>query len=506
MHDPIRVLYVDDNPLDRTLVSDALAREHQGFTLTEANSRKQFEVELAALDVDIVLSDFDILGFEGLQVLDSVHTVNAGIPVIIVTGTGSEEIAVAAMRRGAAGYVIKSPQHIRQLPHTLRAILEKQDLEQRHRDAVEALRIAAKEWQTTFDAAGDVIWLLDDECRILRANATTRRHFHVDADDVVGKHCWEVVHGTSGPIRECPVLRMRETLRRETMELMTGGRTLQVTVDPVLDDDGTLQGIVHLVSDITERKRAEAERLQLERQVREAQKLESLGVLSAGVAHDFNNLLMVIMGNAEFLMDLPDSVPMHEGLSEIVEASETAADLCKQLVAYTGRGQRSIENISIQRLITDILGLLKSSVSKKIAVEVSVAHDLPCVCGDSTQLRQVIMNLVINAAEAIGDRNGVIAVSVDMVVDAPPASDTTHMEVTLPKGRYVRLRVSDTGDGMDEKTRKRVFEPFFSTKFAGRGLGLASVLGIVHGHKGSVRVSSRVNQGSTFEMFLPVPK
>ncbi len=256
--------------------------------------------------------------------------------------------------------------------------------------------------------------------------------------------------------------------------------------------------------DITERKRAEDEREQLDRKVQETQKLESLGVLAGGIAHDFNNLLTTILGNASLAeMELPPGSPTQECLTQITEASLRAADLCKQMLAYSGRGRFVVQKIDLGELVEQTAQMLQISISKKAVLRFRLEKGMPPVEVDATQIRQVIMNLVINASEAIGDKSGVISLSTGLTRVDRAYFAGTLMDPDLPEGEYVFLEVSDSGSGMSAETQAKIFDPFFTTKFTGRGLGLAAVLGIVRGHKGAMKVYSEVGRGTTFKLLFP---
>jgi len=263
--------------------------------------------------------------------------------------------------------------------------------------------------------------------------------------------------------------------------------------------------IYGLVQDVTELRRAEQERVKLEQQVMQAQKLESLGVLAGGIAHDFNNLLTSILGNADLAKsELSPSSPAQSYLDDIETVSRRAADLCRQMLAYSGRGRFVIQPLSLNELVNEMAYLLTVSISKKVVIKYNFFPELPAVMADATQLRQVVMNLITNASEAIGEKSGVITLSTG-VMDC----DTAYLEgvvgdsATHAVGQYVYLEVSDTGCGMDPETLQKIFDPFFTTKFTGRGLGLAAVLGIVRGHHGALRVYTEKGRGTTFKVLLP---
>ncbi|MCP5159220.1 MAG: response regulator [Gammaproteobacteria bacterium] len=258
------------------------------------------------------------------------------------------------------------------------------------------------------------------------------------------------------------------------------------------------------VTDITERKWAEDKRLQLERQMQQTQKLESLGVLAGGIAHDFNNLLTIVLGNASLALDeLPPLSPARDSLRAIEKTSLRAAELCRQMLAYSGKGRFIIENIRLDDLIGEMVSLFKASISKKAILNLNLKESLPPMRGDPSQIRQVVMNLVINASEAIGERSGVITISTGIMECTHDYLSEAYLDENLAEGTYVWLEISDTGCGMDQETRRRIFEPFFTTKFTGRGLGLSAVLGIVRGHRGTLRVYSEPSRGTTFKILFP---
>ena len=258
------------------------------------------------------------------------------------------------------------------------------------------------------------------------------------------------------------------------------------------------------VTDITERKSAENKRLQLERQMQETQKLESLGVLAGGIAHDFNNLLAVILGNASLALDelLPNS-SARDSLEAIEHTALRAAELCRQMLAYSGKGRFVIESIQIGALIREMVSLLKASISKKAILHLNLEESLPSLRGDPSQIRQIIMNLVINASEALGEHAGMITLSTGLLNEPLDHLAGIHLDEQLAENPYVWLEITDTGCGMDPETQRRIFEPFFTTKFTGRGLGLSAVLGIVRGHRGMLKVSSELGNGTTFKVLFP---
>jgi PAS domain S-box-containing protein len=257
-----------------------------------------------------------------------------------------------------------------------------------------------------------------------------------------------------------------------------------------------ITGAVVTLFDITERKRVEDK-------LRHTQKLESLGVLAGGIAHDFNNLLVAILGNASFAKSLPTSTPeLTQLLEEIEIGARRAAELTRQMLDYSGKGQQRVVSVDLPATIKDIAKLLSSLLPKQVQLHCQVQEGLPRIDADASQLRQMLMNLILNAAEAIGQRSGRVLVSVELCPVSQAELDEYETNAASA-GSFLYLRVKDDGCGMDEQTRSRVFDPFFTTKLQGRGLGMATVLGIVRGHGGAIRVTSESGLGTEVRVLLP---
>lgn len=265
-------------------------------------------------------------------------------------------------------------------------------------------------------------------------------------------------------------------------------------------------GAVILIRDITARKRAEAEKLKLDTRVRRQQKMESLGVLAGGVAHDFNNLLTVILGNAEIaLSDLPTSDSFSgvaHNIQGIATAARHTAELCTQMLAYSGHGRLTFELMEISSLVGKMKRLLQVPLSPQTNAEFELAAGLPLVEADPEQIQHVLMNLVTNAAEAIGDEKGTVAVKTGLTDSQDVKASDFALANDIAPGTYVFLEVADTGCGMDDETRSRMFDPFYTTRFTRRGMGLASVLGIIRAHRGAIQVESEPGKGSVFRILL----
>jgi len=301
------------------------------------------------------------------------------------------------------------------------------------------------------------------------------------------------------------VLRLGRPIERE--ESFTQGaqpRHFATVKFPLFDETGRPFVVCGVSLDMSERKRAEAERLTFERRLRETQKLESLGLMAGGVAHDFNNLLVAILGHTSVaLEELPADNPARASLAQIELAARRAAELTRQLLAYAGKSRLSTQSLDLNELVREIGQLLHTSVPRTVRLHYELGAALPPIEADATQIRQVLMNLVINAGEAIGVGTGSVTIGTEPVRVDQAVLGETALPADLAEGQYVALTVRDTGHGMDVATRERIFEPFYTTKFTGRGLGLAAVLGIVRGHRGAISVESEPGRGTTFTVLLP---
>ncbi len=372
---------------------------------------------------------------------------------------------------------------------------------------------AERRRQAMFDSALDAIVTIDRHGRVTEMNPAAERIFGHSRAAALQRDMAELIippelrerhrQGLARMLTVSPGPSRILGQRVELHALHARGHTfpVELTVTRIQDDPPLFTGFIR---DITERKQAEAERLEMERNILETQKLESLGVLAGGIAHDFNNLLTGVLGNATLArIELSESSPHQRHLERIESAARRAADLCRQMLAYSGRGRFVVEPLDLSRLVRDTMPLLNISISKTCVLRLNLAPALPAVEGDATQLQQIIMNLVINASEAIGERSGVIAVSTGVMRADEEYLRTLRFNAGLQPGDFTILEVSDTGCGMDAATLARIFDPFFTTKFTGRGLGLAAVLGIVRGHTGGLKVHSEPGAGSTFRLLLP---
>lgn len=324
---------------------------------------------------------------------------------------------------------------------------------------------------------------------------------------VAGRKCYEVLQGGNSPCSFCSNSmifgeNMGKTHIWEFKNLMNK-QSYRCIDRAIRWSDGRMVRF-ELAIDITDIKAAEQKNLEIERQMQHMQKLESLGLLAGGIAHDFNNILMAVMGNADLaLMGLLKTNPAYANLNAIKTAAKRAADLAREMLAYSGRGNFLIEKICLNEAVKEMTHILEVSISKKAVIKYRFADNLPLIEADATQVRQIIMNLVTNASDAIDLTSGIISITTGAFYCDTDCLSNTFIDGEHKAGLYSYVEVSDTGYGMTEETMAKLFDPFFTTKLAGRGLGLSTVLGILRGHNGAIKVNSEPGRGTSFKVLFP---
>jgi PAS domain S-box-containing protein len=493
-----RILVVDDDRDNREILARRLERE--GFAAATEPDGSSALARLEREDFDLVLLDIFMPGMDGFQVLSEMkrRPELRDVPVIVLSALDDQENTVRSIEMGAEDFVAK-PFDTVVLRARIGAILRRRRAEAERAEMAESL-------QLLLESTGEGVFGQDSEGRCVFVNRAGLEMLRCSREDLIGRDLHAAIHhtrpdGTPYPAEVCPirtVLRTGEPKRGrdETLYRPDGSSfPIEFSAHPIRRD-GRCDGVVVTFIDITEKKRSEENLLQ-------SAKLESLGVLAGGIAHDFNNILTGILGNASLALEsMPKSDANRDLLTEVVNAGERAADLTRQMLAFAGKGQFVVEPVDLSKAIQDIGELLAATLPKPAKLHLNLARQLSPVEADSRQIQQLIFNLVINAGEAIGERSGMVTIETG-VRDLPEGAPGEPSFGRLAPGRYVFASVEDTGDGMDTKTRARIFDPFFSTKFTGRGLGLAAAMGIARAHRGAILVESEPGKGSRFEVLLP---
>jgi PAS domain S-box-containing protein len=361
--------------------------------------------------------------------------------------------------------------------------------------AEEALITANAQWQQTFDSVPDMVLLLGMNHRILRANRSVLDRFGLYWEQISGRFCYEIVHGTTAPPKDCPYGRIIKSGKEERSEFSDNrlGGQFEVRTAPVTDKGGIVSGCVHVVRDITEHRK-------LEEQLLQAQKMDAIGNLAGGIAHDFNNILAPIIGYSEIALAVTDpDNPVREDIRQILSAANRAKDLTMQILTFSRRTTYEPRPIKIQTILKEALKLLRSTIPSTIVIEENIGMDCLAIMADPTHIHQIVMNLCTNAYQAMLSTGGSLCVSLENVELEPG-----HGE--LEPGPYILLEVKDTGPGIPKQIVNRIFEPYFTTKDkgGGTGLGLSVVHGIVKRCKGDITVHSEPGNGTVFKIQLPV--
>jgi len=499
---PIRMLHLEDDPRDAEVIQHRLEAGGVRCDIVLAHGQDSFEAALARESFDLIISDYNLPGYDGISAIKRAQEQQPDTPVIVISGSLGEDEAVKCLHIGATDYLLKQRLD-RLVPAVRRAIQEAVERRSRQ-EAEQALLQRERRLSSVYATVADCLFHLEVEkdggYRFISVNEAFLRTTGLRYTQVVGKRVDEVIPEPSltfvlGKYEEA--IRKKIVVRwEETTEYPKARLTGDVSIAPVFDDAGNCTHLVGAVHDVTERQ-------QLEAQFRQAQKMESVGQLAGGIAHDFNNLLTVINGTAELaIAQLREGDPLHEDLQEIRRAGERAAALTRQLLAFSRKQILQPQALDLNTVVAEMETMLQRLIGEDIDLVVVPTEGLGSVKADAGQIEQVIANLAVNARDAMPQGGQLTIETQNVEIDEQYGGQ--HGVAQKP-GPYVMLAVSDTGVGMDEVTRQRIFEPFFTTKGPGKGtgLGLSTVYGIVKQSDGFIWVYSEVGQGTSFKTFLP---
>ncbi len=498
MSKELRILMLEDASTDAELVERELRKAGIAFSLKRVETRDAFQKGLNDFSPDIILADYKLPSFDGLSALDIVRGQDSDMPFILVSGSIGEEMAAEALKIGATDFVLK--QKISRLTPVIQRALREVEERTKRRKAEELIK-------SVFETIKEGLVVIDPEYRIVSANKAYCEQVKRLLNDIIGKNCYKVAHRLEKPCFEsgieCPV---KYTL--ETGDVFTTVHnhnkkeknpiSLEIKSCPMKDSAGKTISVIETINDITER-------VSLENQFRHAQKLRGIGQLAGGIAHDFNNILTAIIGYGNLLLTrLAGDEQSSRYLEDILAASERAAQLTQGLLAFSRKQIINPRPVNINEIVRSIERLLSRIIGEDIELKTMLSPKDVIVMVDTGQMEQVIMNLCTNARDAMID-GGILSIETEIV---EMDSEYIKRYGYGKEGKYVQLSVSDSGIGMDEKTKERVFEPFFTTKEVGKGtgLGLAMVYGIVKQHEGYINIYSEPERGTTFKIYLPLIK
>jgi PAS domain S-box-containing protein len=541
-----KLLAIDDSPTYLHYLAQELSGE--SYIVEKAQGGREGLERIENEAFDCVLVDLEMPGMDGIDVCrraaDMRRSTRSSMAIVMLTGHEEKKYMTRGLEAGADDFVGKSSD-MAVLKARIRALLRRKFLMEENRGILEEFRrkeiakeraLAAKEaaeerarmaeklaqasqelektnaklrqalevTKAITDHAADGLFMMDAQGRVTFMNPAAARIFGFAEEELLGQVLHDKIHhhrpdGTPYARTDCPLSRVFTNPLGVTplddIFFRKDGSPVDVACSnaPIVQD-GRLAAAVLVVRDVSERKRAE-ERL------RQAQKLESIGLLAGGIAHDFNNILTAIMGAAALLED--DVPPAAAGyIRSIVSGTEKGANLTRQLLDYAGKGQALVEDLDVPAVAREMENLMRLSLPKEISLEFDLPAGLPLIKADPGQIQQVLMNLVINAGEAVDPaRGGSVFVTAGTENVGEAFLDDAGTEIAA--GRYVSLKVTDNGCGMDEPTKAKVLDPFFTTKFTGRGLGLAAVSGILRSLKGAILIASAPGRGTTFRVLFP---
>jgi PAS domain S-box-containing protein len=453
------------------------------------------------------LLDYNLPDGDGIEVIHQLRDASEGhdCAIVMLTAYGGEELAVRAMKAGASDYLPKGRLAADIFPravfHAIQSFRMHQEIEKQR----SALITSQRRYQELLEAIPQMVWTANADGRLEYVNRRWCDYTGMQAELACEMGWNDLLHpedreSTWKAWKEAAeqgvVLVVENRIRRSSDGSY---RWHLVRAVPMRDANGEIANWLGTCTEIEDQKRAGQALLQ-------EQKTKGIGLLAGGVAHDFNNLLVCVLGGASCAMEvLPRAHPAQEMLEGVVQAGERLAELTRKMLAYAGKATFYLESTNVGQLVRDACESIRGSIPDAIRLEIRNGHELPPVKTDAAQMRQAIVDLVMNAAEAISQNSpGKITVRTELVDLDTDSSRARGLLPAAGPGQYVQLEVRDTGCGMDEDTRNKIFDPFFSTKFVGRGLGLAAVQGFVRSIGGGVHVESKPGHGTAFQILLPV--
>ena len=499
----IRILVVDDAVEHAQMVTEFL-RITGAWPHAEIRIAETYDDALAMLTTppvyDLSVVDYMLGSRDGLGLLRELKERGIDTAVIVLTGQGAENVAVEAMKSGAADYLSKSTLTIEGLERAVRHALALRAGERQRRQAEAALRASEERFRALVENSSDALLLIDAEGRVTYISPSSSRHLGWGSDEMLGQSIFDFLHPDD---RDAMSVKLAEVLRSpgkpvtQDIRLQHADGSWRAIESIAVNrlSDPSVEAIVVNARDITDRRK-------LEEQLRHAQKMEAVGQLAGGIAHDFNNLLTAILGYCNLMRDdMPAEDPLRADLDEIHTAGERAASLTRQLLAFSRRQMLQPQVIDVNSVVQQLEKLLRRLISENVELVTALARDLLSVRVDPASIEQILVNLTVNARDAMphGGRLTIETSNVDL--------DETFAiaHVPMKPARYVMLAVGDTGEGMDADTQTRVFEPFFTTKEQGKGsgLGLATVYGMVKQSGGYIWVYSEPGHGTVFKVYFP---
>jgi len=513
---PIRLLLLEAGGAVHSCLSAAAKGQALSLEIQAVSDAEQFLAAAGEGEWHVGM----VAANEGAASLESVvHGLAAAVRRLPLVVVAPREVSATDLMAAGARDVVRPEELDDRLPGVLRREADRVERLFLHRE----LESSRRRLESIIESLPDATFAIDLSRRVIAWNRAIEEMTGIPKARIIGRGEYayaEPFYGERRPLLVDVLLDEASGDSPHYESIHRGGQGIWAEVytphihggkgghlwgfaSPLFDRDGNMVGAIESVRDITERKEAQEELLRKEEQLRHTTKMEAIGRLAGGVAHDFNNLLTVILGNCQMLQADCEDSNIASGLEQIHNAARRAADLTTELLTFARKSKLEIQQVDLHETIGEVISLLGHGLEHGVTIETELSSARPVVLGDPGQLEHALLNLGLNARDALPDGGKIVFATEDVTI---AEGAFRHLPEGLAPGRYVRIRVSDTGVGMDEQTVSRLFEPFFTTKEVGKGtgLGLASVYGCVQNHKGAVMVSSTLGRGTTFTVFLPV--
>ena len=513
----IRLLLVEDDKVDQMAFKRFAKSRNLPYDYTIAGSLAETKKILKSISFDVIIADYmlgDGTTFELFALFND-------LPIIVMTGTGTEEVAVEAMKSGACDYLIKDPEgnYLKTLPSTVKFALKRKqnekELQNYHdhlesmvkkrtaelqaeiverKQAEEALKESESKYRAMMETMKELVCICSPDCRIEYMNqAMIKRTGH----DATGEFCFKTLHDLDKKCPWCMHDKVQTSAHVESdIVSPKDNRSYHVSQTPIVHGDGSVSKMT-IFRDTTDV-------IKLEAQLRQAQKMEAIGSLAGGIAHDFNNILYAIMGYTELSMDaVPEGSNVRKNLCEVLKAADRAKDMVQQILTFSRKTEKEKKPTNIQSVLKEAMNLIRASLPSTIEIRQDIDLNCAPVMADPTRIHEIIMNLATNAYHAMRKKGGVFGITLRQ---EEIAFDDSKYDLNLHPGSYLKLTFEDTGYGIDADIMEKIFNPYFTTKGVGEGtgMGLSVTHGIVMDHGGDIRVYSEPGKGTAFHIFLPV--
>jgi PAS domain S-box-containing protein len=492
------ILLVEDEALINVIEKQTLIK-HGFNVIVASNGEKAISAVRNTLGIDLILMDINLgKGIDGTEAAEIILK-ERDIPLLFLSSYTQPEVVERTEKITSYGYVVKDSGETVLLA-SIKMAFKLYDAHKHLKESEEALKEREKTLQAFFDAVHESMVLINTEGTVLLSNAVGAQRLGKTAQEFIGTSLYKHFPPDVARYRKEHYDKVIATGEPVYFQDIRSGRSFEQHCYPLFNEERKVSGVTIFAHEVTDRKKTEDERQKLQERLHHADKMESIGTLAGGIAHDFNNLLMGIRGYASLMLqDIDSSHPYYKKLTGIEEQVQSGADLTSQLLGFARGGRYEVKPADMNNIIEKTSSMF-GRTKKEIVIHGKYGKDLWTVEVDQGQMEQVLLNLYVNAGQAMPGGGELYLETENVLLD-----DTQTFPYAVTPGRYIKISLTDTGTGIDEKTKERIFDPFFTTKEVGKGtgLGLAMAYGIIKGHGGMINVYSEPNHGTTFTLYLP---